>query len=726
MEFPRQIVATRLCRVPATAHRVAATALQKFAAKLGRDAALRRSEPEWLLRTAQRAVPTTLIALLIAILHAAMSFTATKEKSPTFDEPQHLTAGYSYWLKDDFRLDPENGNLPARFAALPLMLSKPNFVPLNDRGWQRADEGRTGHQFFYEAGNDSDGVLRQGRMMMSIFGAALCFLIYRCAREFFGVIGGLMAEIVTAFDPTMLAHSALVASDIAAAFFFTAVIWSAWRLLEKITPWTLAIASFSLSGLFLTKFSGPIVLPIIGILSILRIFSRAGIALQIGGFRNVFEKKWDKACAIAASGIVLGTLVFCAIWLSFSFRYSAWTDNPSSHEGTAWHWNHLLEDHGVVETAVAFARTHHLLPEAYLYGFAYVQKHAGDRPAFLDNQWSMVGFRSFFPRAFFYKTPLPLLCLMALGLGAALARWNERRRHSLRAAWEMIRRDLFRLSPLWTLALIYGVCAISSSLNIGHRHILPMYPVLFIACGGAAYLLSKNYRIIGTAVVAILLLWQIGESVAIRPHYLAYFNEIAGGPARGYKHLVDSSLDWGQDLPALKVWLDQHKPIVEGKPLYLAYFGTGDPRWYGIEAKWLPENPYSGEKTFAPLMAGTYCVSATTLQSVYASEIGPWSTAYEQHYKRMLAEIQRYHQTASNPSARAQLIANEGALPWIKKIKEFERIRFERLCAYLRQREPVARIGYSIFVFDVGPEEVDQALHGPPAELTEEISVTGF
>ncbi len=604
-----------------------------------------------------------LIALSIAILHAAMSITATEEKSPTFDEPAHLTAGYSYWLKNDFRFDPENGNLPARFAALPLLLSKPNFVPLNDHGWQRAEEGRAGHQFFYETGNDSDRILRQGRMMMSIFGVALCFLIYRCAREFFGTIGGLLAETIAAFDPTMLAHSALVASDMAAAFFFIAGVWSAWRLLERITPWTLAIAALSLSGLFLTKFSAPIVLPIIGISSILRIFSGAGITLQIGRFGNVFEKKWNKACAIVASSIVLGATVFCAIWLSFSFRYSAWTDDHSSHEGTTWHWNYLLEDRDLFETGISFARTYRLLPEGYLYGLAYVHKHTGDRPAFLDNQWSVAGFRSFFPRAFFYKTPLPVFCLIALGLLTALARWNEHRKRSVRAAWEMVRWDLFRLSPFWALALVYGACAISSNLNIGHRHILPMYPVLFVACGAAGFLLSKNFRMIGAGAIAMLFCWQIGESLAIRPDYLAYFNEVSGGPARGYKHLVDSSLDWGQDLPALRTWLDNNKASVDGKPLYLAYFGTADPRWYGIEATSLSENAYSGKSTFTPLAGGIYCISATTLQSVYSLEIGPWCAAYEGHYRALLAQMKRYREIALQPSARAQLIANERALP---------------------------------------------------------------
>src|SRR6266545_88793 len=100
-----------------------------------------------------------LIAILIAVLQAFMALTAVNTKSPTFDEPQHLTAGFSYWLTNDFRLDPENGNLPMRWAALPLLLSNSKFVPLNDGAWQRGDEGRTAHRFFYEVGNDPDRLI---------------------------------------------------------------------------------------------------------------------------------------------------------------------------------------------------------------------------------------------------------------------------------------------------------------------------------------------------------------------------------------------------------------------------------------------------------------------------------------------------------------------------------------------------------------------------------------
>jgi hypothetical protein len=399
--------------------------------------------------------------------------------------------------------------------------------------------------------------------------------------------------------------------------------------------------------------------------------------------------------------------------LSFSFRYSAWNDNAPKHEENGWQWSYLLESHGVCESAIFFACDHHLLPEAYLYGFAYVHKHEGDRPAFLDNQWSLVGFPSFFPLAFLYKTPLPLLCLMGFAIWAAITRRKRWMSEGL-------------LNPFFLFVLIYGAFAIRTQLNIGHRHIFPIYPALFIACGAVVYLFETSRRMIFSGAIAVLLFWLVGESFSIWPNYLAYFNPIAGGPGHGYAHLVDSSLDWGQDLPALKTWIDDHSSVVEGKPLYLAYFGVADPKSYRVDAKPLPENHSTGDQTFAPLRAGIYCISATTLQSVYAREIGPWARIYEQQYQTALANVERYRATASNPSARVALVANDGAVSWVKKIRTFERLRFERLCAYLRHRPPEAQIGYSIFVFDLSDDDLDRALYGPPAELTDGVAVAGY
>lgn len=656
--------------------------------------------------------PLFLVAVLVSLLHAWLAVTAANTKSPTFDEPQHLTAGYSYWVANDFRLDPENGNLPAMWAALPLLFDNLKFAPLDDRGWQRAEEGRTAHQFFYEVGNDPDRMIAQARVMMSIFGAALCLLTYRIAREFFGPIGGLIATTVAAFDPNFLAHSPLVDSDVPAAFFFTATVWSCWRLFQKITLARFLIAALSLSALFVTKFSAPIVLPVLGAMLILQVFSRNDIALEFRRFRIVLNERWKKACGLIGLLLALTAILFLSIWASCSFRYSAWTDHRPDHEETVWHWNYLLENAtGPVLPAVKFARAHHLLPEAYLYGLAYVRKHEIDRPAFLDNQWSIVGFPSFFPRAFIYKTPLPFLLLLGLAIYAAVASHRS---------WKI--RNIF--NPLWGFVLVYGAVAVTTQLNIGHRHILPIYPALFIACGMVARSFRRRSGGIFAVATALILFWQIGESFAARPSYLAYFNQAAGGPARGYKHLVDSSLDWGQDLPALKTWIDNHRAIVDQKPVYLAYFGTADPRAYEINAELiLPENKLA--RTPPKLAAGIYCISATTLQSVYARDLGPWCRAYEQAYRAALAEVRRARNDANSPDGLSQTV-NRGEDSGLNARSEFERLRFERLCAYLRHQNPIAQIGYSIFVFELDENHIARALYGPPPELAPEFSVRGY
>ena len=684
-------------------------------------------EPATLVRSISSSPKTSartfgLGAVLIAMLHAFMAITATLEKSPTYDEPAHLTAGYSYWLKNDFRLNPENGNLPQRWASLPLLLSRPNFISLENQSWQRASEGMSSHQFFYERGNDFEEMLQRGRIMMALFSAALCFLIYRCSREFFGPVGGLLSEIIAAFDPTMLAHGALVTSDIAATLFFTASVWTIWRMLNKLTPVSLALAGLSLSGLFLAKFSAPIVLPVMLILGAIRVFSRHPISAQVARWQMIITGKWKKAGAITMSFAFLGSTVLLAIWASFGFRFDALTDAASGREVLDRRWDYTLADRAATENLVAFARTHHLLPEAYLYGVAYVHKHSIDRPAFLDNQWSIVGFRSFFPRAFLYKTTPALFCLLALALVATAVRWRNGRRF-FPSSWAPARIDCARFAPLWVFALIYGAFALTSSLNIGHRHILPIYPVLFIACGACSYFFRVKKPVLATCAVAIALLWQIGGSLGIRPDYLAYFNAFAGGPDRGYEHLVDSSLDWGQDLPGLKTWLDEHRTLVVGKPLYLAYFGSAEPQSYGIRAHLLPRDPSGADKSFSGLAGGIYCVSATVLQQVYASEMGRWSQPYEDAYTRALGEIARYRKSSGDPDARAQLIKTEGAERWLNKIQAFEALRFARLCAALRKRAPIAKIGHSIFVYSLSNREVDLALYGPPVELMPQITV---
>jgi len=198
-----------------------------------------------------------------------------------------------------------------------------------------------------------------------------------------------------------------------------------------------------------------------------------------------------------------------------------------------------------------------------------------------------------------------------------------------------------------------------------------------------------------------MMCWQIIESSLLRPDYLSYFNQVAGGSKAGYKHLVDSSLDWGQDLPILKNWLDHHFDASASTRLYLAYFGTALPRSYGIEATPLPVD--SSTQKLSPLEPGIYCISATTLQQVYSIQHGKWTGQYESAYRLALARAVHH----VDLPAKDAVINGES----------LQRLRFARLCAYLRQREPIANLGNSILVFQLTQRELDQALYGPPPEL---------
>ena len=124
-------------------------------------------------------------SVLLAVF-AALAFSSALRKSATFDEVAHLTAGTSYWTHDDYRLHPENGNLPQRLVALPAFLGPYRFPDLNQPAWQGSEVYQLGHQFFYTLGNDVDAMVLRGRSMMILVGVLLGIAVYAVSRRLFG------------------------------------------------------------------------------------------------------------------------------------------------------------------------------------------------------------------------------------------------------------------------------------------------------------------------------------------------------------------------------------------------------------------------------------------------------------------------------------------------------------------------------------------------------------
>ena len=214
-----------------------------------------------------------------------------------------------------------------------------------------------------------------------------------------------------------------------------------------------------------------------------------------------------------------------------------------------------------------------------------------------------------------------------------------------------------------------------------------------------------------TATLAALA-WHVAESITIRPDYLAYFNQLAGGPSEAYKHLADSSLDWGQDLPALKRWLDREGLQQPGAgKVYLSYFGTARPDYYGIKA--IPLAGFIDRRPPQPpdpLGGGVYCISATVLDV-----IGPsfYKAEDESNYQAALKNLVAFARASENEQTWSALLRQTGEQYWHDLFKQFDQLRTGRLMAFLRNRQPDAMIGYSILIYRLTDTDVARAVNGP-------------
>jgi hypothetical protein len=681
---------------------------------------------------------TVLAVVALLACYVGLGLSASCRKSQTGDEGAHMAGGVSYWAFNDYRIQPNNGNWPQRLCGLPLWLSGYRFPSIDTPEWRALQQWAVGDQFLYESGNDADAMLLRGRTVTALLGVALGLLIFGWSRRLFGGLGGLLSLAIFAFSPAMFAHGFLITSDVASALCFTAAVGALWLVLHRISPGTLLLAWLAISGLFLSKFSSPILLPMGFALAVVRLINPAPVALAFGRPRTIRgQLRQVTAFTAVATLLVLG--VALSIWASFGFRYSLFNPaiaQPDEHIP----WNEVEANSRAFSAAVAFARDYHLLPEAYVYGFAHAMRSSQGWNAFLNGELRRFGWLGYFPYCLATKTPLEFFVLFA---AAVAAMWRYGRSSAsqqesdtanrLPAGWHLP----YELMPMVVLFAVYWVFALTSHLNIGERHLLPSYPPLFILAGAAVWWFQPptNRRTVPgrpargvrrsartttmRVVVVVALLLFAAEGIWYWPHYLAYFNILAGGPRHAYRHLVDSSLDWSQDLKGLKRWLDEHPADAsDTQRLYFSFFGSAPPEYYGIHVTRLPSHPPThGSTPYRPLTGGTYLISATMLQCVALPYSGRWNRSYERQYQQARENVAGFLARSGTAEGRQQLLAETPKETWNVIFWVYEALRFSRLASFLRQREPDDEIGYSILVYRLTDADVAQSLDGPPAEL---------
>lgn len=628
------------------------------------------------------------IAALLLVCAAGLAWSAAATDSVTVDEPAHVTAGYASLVTGDYRLSPDHPPLARWLLALPLLAQPVRWQAVETEAWRTGDIFTLGNDFF-ERWNDGQSLIRASRGVAIALLLGLIATVGRMAQKLHGLPGSLLAMAIVAFDPTWLAHGHLATIDVPFALAALLTIASAHRWLERPGPSELALLAGAFAALTLVKLSWPIVVP-------------ALVAMAVSARWRQGLKAIVRTLALAGGALALTSVV--AIWAAYGFRFAA--TPPGTPAGvhmlvlsdyarplprsSAEAWEAVLHDpvtavdrRGPVVPVLRAAHAGHLLPEAYLYGLAYVGKSTSNRAAYLRGEYSTNGFASYFPWALAVKTPLPTLMLFAAGL-VALA---------------------FRMRPgggRWNpLAIGLGVFAATdfvslagSSLNIGYRHLLPVTAVLAIAAGalGPSLLPWRARRPIAVAVGAALA-WLVAGTLLAAPHWIGYFNEAAGGWQNGHRYLLDSNLDWGQDLLRLRARLASEPAATA---VWLAQAGD-PPLPRGVNVRWL-----WGSGAHAPdpalIAGGLYVVSATDLLGVYR----PLARSASWQDPRLLRRFE--HLTAlaqEKPDARTE--ADQLLPPG-----ELEALRRLLLVARLSKRPPDERLGTSLFLFRLSDAQVSE------------------
>ena len=647
-----------------------------------------------------------LAVVALLVLAAVLTFSSARSDSITYDETSHLTAGYAALKFGDFRLAPDHPPLAKMWAALPLLLVNPTWIPPDAEGWRHADPFQAGRVWLFEF-NDGERLMSLARSMMIVLLLALCAAIYAVGRRLFGASAGLLALTLAVLSPTMLAHGRLVTTDVPITLTLTLTLLAMTRILERVTWGRLLAVGAALGASAVTKMSWPLVLPALAAMVMVTVVrttplqlalshplarqrSRPAVARRVPGRR-------ERATILAAIGLFLALVTWAAIWTCYRWRASMLAEPSTGTQVSAAETEDLLEElraswldmlrdtegqprTGWAVAALREAADLNLVPDAYLFGLAWTLRTTSVRSTYFCGQTSQTGWGWYFPVAFAIKTPIAALGLMIAGVVAFV--WR-RRGHC---------GDPTLLAGLVAFVLVYSAYAVYSRFNIGERHLLPVYPALFVLGGASAAWLTTR---VGRWLVPAALVWLAGANLWIYPEYLSYFNESIGGPRSAQRYLVDSNLDWGQGLKRLARYAARHP----SETIKLSYFGSADPTCYGFRCRLLPSSMETGSVEHLD-GGGLYVISVTHLLGVYDPHVQEdfWEEPRRMEVYRELGEyLQKPPEDDSDAARRERTLL----------VEKYAQARWGRFLYNLRRRPPDERIDYSLWVYRLTQADID-------------------
>ncbi|MEM9773454.1 MAG: hypothetical protein AAF902_02660 [Chloroflexota bacterium] len=511
------------------------------------------------------------LLLVFAIcLFWGLALNSLTDDSPTMDEQNHLVRGYSFLQTGDPRLSIEHPPLINLLSALPLKtISGISFSPEHS-GWQDREWYSVANSFFWQDGNPVLLMVFMGRLPIVFLTIFLALAGFYAGNRFWGRPAGWFVFIGLLFDPSLFAHGRYITTDLGGTLFIflaTLVVYNLFQTKKQWPTKQIALAALSIGLAFSAKLTSITFVPIWILLALLPIYANSSI--------------WTRISNLAISG--LSSLI--VVWLLFGLEFG-----PFLFVDESIRW--LNANSGPMPTFWSGIERIALLS-------------SGERPSFLLGQFSTNGFRHYFPVAFIVKTPVLVIIGFVAGLFVLFTRSRESR------------KTLFLVVPV----SIYFGLAMTSELNIGYRHLLPTLPFVYLVASGGLAVLYKQFSVQSkrwSALVLTILLML--PTLWYHPYQISYFNLLVGGPQNGADVLVDSNIDWGQDLKRLKLWMDDNG--VES--VKLGWFGIADPAVYGIQYEPMPGDPIARFRDLwwnVPFdrtrpEPGIYAISTTSLAEI--------------------------------------------------------------------------------------------------------------
>jgi len=587
------------------------------------------------------------VVVLLLTIHALLLLYGIHCHFATRNEVAHVPAGLAVWETGTFSLYRVNPPLWRMLAVLPALAAQPktDFDDLSDAPSLRQEWDAARRFADLNKSNYMD-LIRLARLAGVAWSLLGGWLVYRWASELYGQDAGLVALALWCFGPNILAHAQLVTPDMPATVSGLAATYVYGRYLRR-GDWDHTIWAGLLLGIAqLTKFTLLVLYPVWALLFLLYSLDRDKRTFRAVPLRTRIVQG---VCIVLLSLLVLNAgYAFDGTGTplgEYQFVSRMFNGLPAEESGGPPPMGNRFRDSWMAALPVP-------LPVDYLSGIDVQRRDFEGHmpPSFLAGEWKKGGWWYYYLYALAVKVPLGTLALVLWGLLLFVLR---------RPAGPRLLDEL----TLWLPALAVLVL-VSSQTGFNHhmRYVLPLFPFVLIAASKTAcYLQSAQWKR-GLLVLA-LLLWSIGSSLHVYPHSLSYFNELAGGPDNGHRYLLDSNIDWGQDLLFLKEWVEAHP---EAASLGLAYFNFIDYRVCGVEYASVPPDP----PTYA------------SLDEAEGARYGP-HTGYFAVDLHSLSEGGGY--------------------------------------TYFQRFQPIAKAGYSIFIYHITSEQAEQARRAmglPPLAAT--------